>query len=245
MSRRFTIEQLRTLVARALQTGSYTPAESKRVRAVPDKRTIRYYTTLGLIDRPAEMRGRTAFYADKHVLQLVAIKRLQGRSLTLSDIQKRLLGATEKQLKELAALPAEFWAASDDFLESRSRQAAFDVSESTTDRVAESAFWAVPPALPGENTETSQPSFAADAEAGHSVSACLRFSLTNELELLVASKESSVAEKVDLALLQAAAAPLLNELSRQGILPKAQTNLHVAQPPAREDTSPHESEVLE
>ena len=111
MVRSFPIGDLRTLAARALQVGGYTPAASARVRAVPDTRTIRYYTTLGLIDRPAEMRGRTAFYTDRHVLQLVAIKRLQGQNMTLSDIQSALIGVGAVKLGLIASLPDGFWKA--------------------------------------------------------------------------------------------------------------------------------------
>lgn len=73
-----TIEQLAACVAQALSGGS--PEElNGRIRAIPDVRTLRYYTTLGLLDRPAAMRGRTALYQRRHVLQLVAIKRLQAK----------------------------------------------------------------------------------------------------------------------------------------------------------------------
>ncbi len=117
------MEDLRTLAARALADGDYTPAESARVRAVPDTRTIRYYTTLGLLKPPAEMRGRTAFYNETHVLQIVAIKRLQAGDLSLSDIQRRLAGLPNGRLAALARLPDGFWQAADKYLEKRQRQA--------------------------------------------------------------------------------------------------------------------------
>jgi DNA-binding transcriptional MerR regulator len=88
----------------ALSVDYEGPANS-RVREVPDQRTIRYYTTLGLIDRPAEMRGRTALYRPRHLWQLVAIKRLQARGLTLSEIQERLVGLTDAALRRLAKMP--------------------------------------------------------------------------------------------------------------------------------------------
>src|SRR5215831_15507636 len=59
-----------------------------QVRAVPDERTIRYYAALGLLDRPAAMRGRTALYSRRHLAQVIAIKRLQGTGKSLSDIQE-------------------------------------------------------------------------------------------------------------------------------------------------------------
>ena len=74
---KWTLAELNERVREALAV-DYVPASSARVRAVPDARTIRYYTTLGLIDRAAEMRGRTALYGERHLLQLVAIKRMQA-----------------------------------------------------------------------------------------------------------------------------------------------------------------------
>src|SRR5690348_15034744 len=71
-----TLDELSARVALAL-ADHYEGQASARVRDVPDVRTIRYYTTLGLIDRPAALRGRTALYGRRHLLQLVAIKRLQ------------------------------------------------------------------------------------------------------------------------------------------------------------------------
>ena len=76
-----------------------------RVREVPDPRSVRYYASLGLVDRPAEMRGRTAYYGRKHLLQLVAIKRLQALGRSLAVIQQALLGLSEQELEPLAQLP--------------------------------------------------------------------------------------------------------------------------------------------
>lgn len=100
----WTIDELAAQVALALAT-DYAGAPNGRIRGVPDLRTIRYYTTLGLLDRPAAMRGRTALYGRKHLLQLVAIKRLQAQGLTLVEIQQRLLGKTEQELAEIAQIP--------------------------------------------------------------------------------------------------------------------------------------------
>ena len=57
----------------------YHGQPSGRVRAVPDRRAIRCTSTIGLIDRPVAHRGRTALYGPRHLLQLVAVKRLQAR----------------------------------------------------------------------------------------------------------------------------------------------------------------------
>ena len=70
-------------------------------------RTIRWYTSIGLLDRPAAMRGRTALYGRSHLAQLVAIKRLQADGLTVAAVQERLLGADETAIEEIALLPTD------------------------------------------------------------------------------------------------------------------------------------------
>jgi len=102
----WTIDELGAQVALALSV-DYVGPPNGRVRDLPDQRTIRYYTTLGLMDRPAEMRGRTALYGRRHLLQLVAIKRLQARGLSLSVIQQQMLGLGDAALHGLARLPEE------------------------------------------------------------------------------------------------------------------------------------------
>ena len=96
------------LATRALALAPSAGQCSGRVRDVPDVRMIRYYTTIGLIDRPAEMAARTAFYGPQHLRQLVAIKRLQGQGMSLVEIQESLAGAGAKKLDQLAALPPGF-----------------------------------------------------------------------------------------------------------------------------------------
>jgi len=109
MNERWRLDELVQLAGRALEAAPYQGQASGRVRDVPDARTIRYYTTLGVLDRPLEMRGRTAYYGRRHLLQIVAVKRLQARGMSLVDIQKNVAGADNSTLKRWAALPAEFW----------------------------------------------------------------------------------------------------------------------------------------
>jgi DNA-binding transcriptional MerR regulator len=82
--------------------------DSKRVRWVPNTRLVRYYTTLGLLDRPAEMRGRTAFYGPRHLLQILAVKAEQARGRSLEEIQGRLAGLPDRRLAEVAGLPPDW-----------------------------------------------------------------------------------------------------------------------------------------
>src|SRR5260221_7241145 len=100
----WTIDELSAAAEAALAEG-YGGPPNGRVRDVPDRRTIRYYTTLGLIDRPARMRGRTALYGRRHLLQLVPIKRLQANGLSLHDVQQRLLALSDRELEPIARLP--------------------------------------------------------------------------------------------------------------------------------------------
>lgn len=101
----WTLAELTDRVAAALAVG-YHGQRSGRVRDVPDRRAIRWYTTLGLVDRPAAMRGRTALYGRRHLLQLVAIKRLQAEGRSLADIQVELAAASDEHLERIARLPA-------------------------------------------------------------------------------------------------------------------------------------------
>ena len=107
----WTIGELSARVESALAGSDYVPPENGQVRAVPDLRTIRYYTTLGLLDRPAEMRGRTALYGRRHLLQLVAIKRLQAQGMTLGQIQARLGALDDRALAKVAAVKGDAGAA--------------------------------------------------------------------------------------------------------------------------------------
>jgi MerR HTH family regulatory protein len=101
----WTIDQLCALAAAEL-LASEQSQPSARVREVPDRRTIRWYATIGLLDRPAEMRGRTALYGRRHLLQIVAIKRLQATGIPLAEVQERLAGATSSTLEGIAELSA-------------------------------------------------------------------------------------------------------------------------------------------
>jgi DNA-binding transcriptional MerR regulator len=133
-----TIEELASAVESAL--AAQPPGQlNGRVRAVPDVRTLRYYTTLGLLDRPAEMKGRTALYGFRHLLQLVAIKRLQAQGRSLADIQARLINAGDEEMARLAELPADF---AIDELPVTTKAA----EESTSSREPARAFWKVLPA---------------------------------------------------------------------------------------------------
>lgn len=96
-----TLEQLSGEVAAKLAgLGLLGAAPDARVSAAPDARTVRYYTTLGLLDRPA-IENRQARYGERHLLQLLAIKVLQSLDLPLAQIQELMYGRSDAELRQL------------------------------------------------------------------------------------------------------------------------------------------------
>lgn len=75
-------------------------AEDERINALPDERTVRYYQTGGLVDRPLRYEGRTALYGFRHLLQVVAVKLLQAQGHSLAQVQRALAGTTTAALEE-------------------------------------------------------------------------------------------------------------------------------------------------
>ncbi|MDX2093127.1 MAG: MerR family transcriptional regulator [Kofleriaceae bacterium] len=110
---------LSDFVAIAAERIAALPApKNGQVRAVPDERTVRYYGTLGLLDKPM-LQGRTALYGPRQLAQVIAIKRLQstGRSLaeiqalwpTLDDASLRRMSGVDVKGKVTAPARKEFW----------------------------------------------------------------------------------------------------------------------------------------
>ncbi|NUR88334.1 MAG: MerR family transcriptional regulator, partial [Nonomuraea sp.] len=102
MSDTWTIGELAERAADELR--AHAQPLNGRVRDVPGERLIRWYTTIGLLDPPLTRRGRIAQYGRRHLLQLVAIKRLQAAGRSIADIQTALAGATDATLEPLATL---------------------------------------------------------------------------------------------------------------------------------------------
>jgi DNA-binding transcriptional MerR regulator len=149
-----TIEQLAQAVGTALDLSGCNGQASGRVRVTPDQRTIRYYTTLGLLDRPAEFRGRTALYGPRHLLQLVAIKRLQSAGQSLAQVQAALLSASDARLQELSGLTSEalaglsMVAAAANADARRTTAASEDSPSGAVLEPARTTFWTTRPAPP-------------------------------------------------------------------------------------------------
>jgi hypothetical protein len=95
------IEALSSQVEKMLRERGLLEAQPDgRVSQAPEARTIRYYGTLGLVDRP-RIEDREARYTHRHALQLAAIKALQAQGLPLSEVQARLYGRSNSELENL------------------------------------------------------------------------------------------------------------------------------------------------
>jgi hypothetical protein len=129
MDEGWSLEDLAERVGQALAADDVR-APNGRVREVPDARAIRWYATIGLVDRPRVGPRRASRYTARHLLQVVAVKRRQAEGRTLAEIQAELAGATDDTLRAVARIP-------DALLET-----------APTDRpaAARPRFWATPPA---------------------------------------------------------------------------------------------------
>ncbi len=205
----WTLDELSAEVASCLAV-DYPGQANGRVRDVPDIRTIRYYTTLGLIDRPAQMRGRTALYGRRHLLQLVAIKRLQAKGLSLAEVQSRVVGQTNAVLGRLAQLSGG--RAQPDANEAAGREQ----TEQPAEGSRRDSFWGAPPA-PVPNSETgTQQEEEEKIHRGPSVLPLMGVALDAGVTLLVEGGRSL--DENDVEALRAAAAPLLNILRARRLL---------------------------
>jgi DNA-binding transcriptional MerR regulator len=192
----WTLSELSDRVADELAVG-YDGQSSGRVRELPNSRTIRWYTTIGLVDRPAAMHGRTAMYARRHLLQLVAVKRLQAAGQALADIQGQLLGAADELLERIAVPPQS-------------------VSQSVS---RPGRFWAAAPAAAGDSAAGD----SADSAAGHdsdtvndAVAARVHgIRLNDTVTVLLGATRAPTDDEI--AAIEAAAAPLLDLLHGLGL----------------------------
>jgi DNA-binding transcriptional MerR regulator len=195
----------------AARIAALPPPRNGQVRAVPDERTVRYYVTLGLLDRPSAMRGRTALYGARHVAQVVAIKRLQTMGRSLSEIQQLWPTLDDRTLARMSgvALPAEsqpparaeFW---------------------KRDPVPRDAAKAEGGAAP--NGRSAPPGMAQAAPQAPPPGAVeLRIELVPGVVLSLSVTDESVAiSPADVHAIRAAAAPLVTELASRRLASHAQ-----------------------
>ncbi len=72
-----------------------------KVTDLPSERTVRYYISRGIMDRPLGKRGTTSLFGYRHLLQLLAIKYLQSQYLPLEKIRIVLAGRSNRELEEI------------------------------------------------------------------------------------------------------------------------------------------------
>ena len=69
----------------------------------PDARTVRYYVSQDLLPKPISYEGGRARYSGRHVVRLLAIKKLQAEHLTLTKIKSLLTHTSDESILGLAA----------------------------------------------------------------------------------------------------------------------------------------------
>jgi len=246
IERRYTIAELADASAAALDALGIA-ARNGQVRDRPDVRTIRYYGTLGLVDRPAKMTGRTALYGDRHLLQVLAVKALQARGAALADVQRTLVGASEPELRAavgpglpgaLAAVagppPARpgraFWRTPPTPAAPAPAAALLSAGLSTVPGAAGPGDELADAELsdPGPSGVTAMPAVPAPAARRARLAAdtmrprlLVAVPLAEGASLLI---EHTDGRAVDLGALRAAAAPLLTYLTDAGLLPGSPTH---------------------
>jgi DNA-binding transcriptional MerR regulator len=208
---------------------------------VPDIRTIRYYTTLGLISPAAEMRGRTAYYGELHVLQIVAIKQLQAGGATLAEVQQKLVGLPQAKLQTIAKLPEGFWEAADQYLATVKSSQLSDSSESAESGLSKAeqrspqrdadAFWLAPVAMPDSRRQTVSNETVKTTKKNEPlprgselVRSAIRFELPGGASMLIELPQDVVAGgleqggQLDVQALWISAKPLIEEMRRQKLI---------------------------
>jgi DNA-binding transcriptional MerR regulator len=187
---------LSELVVEAASSIATLPApKNGQVRAVPDERTVRYYGTLGLLDKPLAMRGRTALYGRRHLAQVVAIKRLQSAGRSLAEIQA-------------------LWSTLDDA--TLARMSGIDVGGK---RAGRRDFWKTPPKNvgPAAGPPRTYPVPPRSLPMPYVSPVELRVELATGATLVIAVPSDAAISPADVAALRAAAAPLVTELVHRGL----------------------------
>jgi DNA-binding transcriptional MerR regulator len=207
----WTLDQLVARVAEALAADGVR-APNGRVREVPDARALRWYATIGLLDRPSAFRGRTALYGPRHLLQAVAVKRRQAEGMALAQIQAELSGATDATLHGVARLPVRLLADAPPPL-ARGRVVGNHTVDAASTGVAEprAPFWRTMPApMAAVASAEAEPDHA--GPVGVEPRHLIRLGPGATLVLTAAPSAADVAD------LRAAAAPLIRLLADRALL---------------------------
>ncbi|MGE5752887.1 MAG: succinate CoA transferase [Deltaproteobacteria bacterium] len=104
-----TLEELVALAFRWTPVAAGKQARYK-VAEVASERTIRYYATTGLIDKPLRYSGTRAVYGYRHFLQVLVVKALQSRDLPLRKIRAMIGGRADDYLEAvLQRMESDRW----------------------------------------------------------------------------------------------------------------------------------------
>ena len=231
MSETWTLSELVDEAAQRLE--ALPPPKNGQVRAVPDERTIRYYGTIGLLDRPAAMRGRTALYSRRHLAQVVAIKRMQAAGHSLADIQAMWSTLDDTTLGRMSGLPVatgKAKAARKDFWK-REAEASSPEKPYPAPVPSPSQPHRTGPTIPMPTPMTAMPSSSAPqmlplptftpySAAGSGTATTINLPLEGGVSIVIAVDENAAVSlsPADVRALRAAAAPLVTELAKRGLI---------------------------
>ena len=218
----WTITELADRATAALTAGDEVRVNG-RVRDLPNERLIRWYTTIGLVDPPLGRRGRTALYGPRHLLQLVAVKRRQAAGRTIAEIQTELAGATDTTLTEIARIPAVSPDDTDnetaapaastapDAANPADTAGAADAADAADGGPARERFWLTRAA--SDDAASARPATVDERREPASVIQGVRLAAGLTLMLDVPALTGD-----DLAAIEIAARPLVDELARRGLI---------------------------
>lgn len=100
----FNIDELVEQSARMIEL--FVPKQERyKVTDYPDARTVRFYITRGLMDKPNRYNGQRAIYGSKHLLQLITIKYFQSEYLSIKKIHEIIDGLCQDELLKLIKNP--------------------------------------------------------------------------------------------------------------------------------------------
>ena len=81
--------------------------ERGTVSEVPDERTIRYYLAEGLLSPAEEKQGTSSVFGYRHLLQLLAVKKLQAENFPIRKIRELVFERKERDLERLLGIGTE------------------------------------------------------------------------------------------------------------------------------------------
>jgi DNA-binding transcriptional MerR regulator len=80
------------------------PQERGSVSEMPNERMIRYYITEGLLASPLEKSGTSQVFGYLHLLQVLAVKKLQAEHLTIRKVREMLQERTVEELEVILGI---------------------------------------------------------------------------------------------------------------------------------------------